>query len=162
MLPFYYSYFTSPLGILRIKATESSIYEVIFTDELHQDDLHQPSVILECKRQLAEFFESKRRTFELNINPDGTPFQHKVWDLLQTLPFGEKTTYQKLAELTGDAKNTRALANAIGKNPLAIIIPCHRVIGSNGSLTGYAWGLVRKSWLLDYEAKATGQFMKLF
>lgn len=162
MLPFYYSTYTSSIGPMRIKATENSIYEILFTDETSDSDMHQPPVLLECIKQLEAYFAGHLRQFDIAVNPGGTPFQQAVWEQLRALPYGTTTTYLKLAELSGEAKNTRAIAGAIAKNPLAVLIPCHRVLGSNGSLTGYAWGLVRKQWLIDHEARCSGSYMKLF
>lgn len=102
--------------------------------------------------QLAEYFEGKRTHFELKLNPEGTEFQKKVWKKLEEIPFGKTISYQQIANQLGDPKVIRAAASANGKNPIAIIIPCHRVIGSDGSLTGYAGGLHRKKWLLEHES----------
>ena len=101
--------------------------------------------------QLTEYFEGTRTSFDLKLAPDGTDFQKRVWKQLQEIPFAKTTSYQKMANALGDPKVIRAAASANGKNPIAIIIPCHRVIGSDGSLTGYASGLHRKKWLLDHE-----------
>jgi methylated-DNA-[protein]-cysteine S-methyltransferase len=103
--------------------------------------------------QLDEYFSGKRKTFNLPLAQPGTPFQQKVWELLYMIPFGKTISYHQLAMQYGDLKAIRAVASANGKNNLAIIIPCHRVIGSNRSLTGYAGGLWRKKWLLEHEAK---------
>lgn len=162
MLPFFYSYLPTPIGILRIKATERAIHEIVFVEEAADSDLHQPVVIQECRRQLEAYFTEGKRMFDVPLNPNGTQFQRHVWDQLILLPYGRTISYQEFARKTGDERNIRAIANAIGKNPLAVIVPCHRVIGSNGSLTGYAWGLVRKKWLIDLEAKTSGSFMQLF
>lgn len=162
MLPFFYGFYASPLGSIRVKATENSIHEIVFADKSAESDLHQPVIIHECIRQLKAYMNGQLRTFDLSINPEGTPFQQTVWEQLRDLPFGTTTTYLKLAEQAGESRNTRAIAGAIARNPLAIVIPCHRVLGSNGSLTGYAWGLVRKQWLLDHEAKVSGTYLKLF
>ena len=102
--------------------------------------------------QLQEYFLRKRLIFELPLSPDGTEFYNKVWHELLNIPFGKTISYLELARRLGDEKVIRAAASANGKNPVAIIIPCHRVIGSNGSLTGYAGGLWRKQWLLDFES----------
>ena len=101
--------------------------------------------------QLTEYFEGTRTSFDLKLAPDGTDFQKRVWKQLQEIPFAKTVSYQKMANDLGDPKVIRAAASANGKNPIAIIIPCHRVIGSDGSLTGYASGLHRKKWLLDHE-----------
>ncbi len=101
--------------------------------------------------QLTEYFEGTRTSFDLKLSPKGTEFQKRVWKQLEKIPFSKTTSYQKMANQLGDPKVIRAAASANGKNPIAIIIPCHRVIGSDGSLTGYASGLHRKKWLLDHE-----------
>jgi methylated-DNA-[protein]-cysteine S-methyltransferase len=101
--------------------------------------------------QLKEYFEGNRTDFQFKINPNGTDFQKKVWEELLNIPFGKTASYQEVTNNLGDPKAIRAVANANGKNPLWIVVPCHRVIGSDGSLTGYAGGLWRKKWLLDHE-----------
>jgi AraC family transcriptional regulator of adaptative response/methylated-DNA-[protein]-cysteine methyltransferase len=105
------------------------------------------------KKQLAEYFSGKRKIFNLPLVMTGTAFQQKVWKALQEIPFGKKTTYRELTNKLRDPKAIRAVAGANGANKMAIIIPCHRVIGSDGSLTGYAGGLWRKQWLLDHESE---------
>ena len=102
--------------------------------------------------EVNEYFDGKREVFTLDLNPEGTDFQKKVWDALLTIPFGKTTSYLELSKTLGDVKAIRAVAAANGKNPLWIIVPCHRVIGSDGSLTGYAGGLHRKQWLLEHES----------
>jgi methylated-DNA-[protein]-cysteine S-methyltransferase len=102
--------------------------------------------------QLNEYFEGSRKHFDLKLNPEGTDFQKKVWKQLEQIPYGKTLSYLELSEQLGNVKAIRAVANANGKNPLWIVVPCHRVIGSNGSLTGYAGGLHRKQWLLEHES----------
>lgn len=111
------------------------------------------SALRRLQKQLKEYFEGQRIKFDLPIVMTGTPFQKKVWKALLDIPFGKTRTYQSLTNLLGDPKAIRAVAGANGANKMAIIIPCHRVIGSDGSLTGYAGGLSRKQWLLDHENK---------
>jgi methylated-DNA-[protein]-cysteine S-methyltransferase len=106
-----------------------------------------------CTTQFDEYFSGKRRKFELPIRQEGTQFQKRVWDELLNIPFGKTISYLQLAQRLGDAKVIRAAASANGRNHLSIVVPCHRVIGSDGSLTGYGGGLPRKKWLLDHEAK---------
>ena len=106
-----------------------------------------PIELEDCVCQLKEYFEGKRRQFNLKLNPQGTEFQKKVWKHLEQIPYGKTLSYLELSKQLGDIKAIRAVANANGKNPLWIIVPCHRVIGSDGSLTGYAGGLHRKQWL---------------
>ncbi|MFD1615911.1 methylated-DNA--[protein]-cysteine S-methyltransferase [Gelatiniphilus marinus] len=111
-----------------------------------------PIELEDCAIQLNEYFEGTRKQFNLNLNPKGTDFQQKVWKALQQIPYGKTLSYLELSKQLGHAKAIRAVANANGKNPLWIIVPCHRVIGSDGSLTGYAGGLHRKKWLLEHES----------
>jgi methylated-DNA-[protein]-cysteine S-methyltransferase len=102
--------------------------------------------------QFEEFFKGERTSFDIKVSPEGTEFQKKVWKQLQKIEFGRTVSYQQMANQLGDPKVIRAAASANGKNPISIIIPCHRVIGSDGSLTGYAGGLHRKKWLLEHES----------
>jgi len=141
----------SPLGNIVLEGNESGLQRVEFGKEVpHRAEL--PESLKIGLAQLKEYFEGKRKEFELPLNPSGTAFQKKVWKLLETIPFGSTRTYHEIAVALGDPKVIRAAASANGKNPIAIIIPCHRVIGSDGSLIGYAGGLDRKKWLLDHES----------
>src|SRR5690606_1404800 len=126
-----------------------SLVKVLDSEEKITDIIPQP--LEDCAFQLQEYFQGIRKAFDLKLNPEGTPFQKQVWKLLQQIPFGKTISYLDLAKQLGDVKAVRAVANANAKNPLWIIVPCHRVIGSNGSLTGYAGGLHRKEWLLHHE-----------
>lgn len=145
-------YINSPLGVTKIEGNVDGIMSisVLNSNEKLTDII--PEVLQDCVYQLNEYFEGKRQNFSLKLNPQGTDFQQKVWNALQTIPYGTTTTYLKLSQQLGDVKAIRAVANANGKNPLWIVIPCHRVIGSDGSLTGYAGGLHRKQWLLEHES----------
>ncbi|WP_417557042.1 methylated-DNA--[protein]-cysteine S-methyltransferase [Mesoflavibacter zeaxanthinifaciens] len=145
-------YINSPLGVTKIEGDVDGIMSisVLNSNEKLTDII--PELLQDCVYQLNEYFEGKRQTFSLKLNPQGTDFQQKVWKALQTIPYGTTTTYLKLSQQLGDVKAIRAVANANGKNPLWIVIPCHRVIGSDGSLTGYAGGLHRKQWLLEHES----------
>ena len=107
--------------------------------------------------QLNDYFEGKRTAFDFRLNPHGTEFQQKVWLALLEIPFGKTVSYLELSKKLGDIKAIRAVASANGKNPLWIVVPCHRVIGTDGSLTGYAGGLWRKKWLLEHENPTTQQ-----
>jgi methylated-DNA-[protein]-cysteine S-methyltransferase len=148
----YTTYYTSPLGIIKVQCTDENLVAVIFcSDENGVPDEHP--LLQKTVRQLDEYFAGKRRTFNLPLQQEGTGFQQKVWELLMQIPFGKTLSYQQLATRYGDLKAIRAVASANGKNNLAIIVPCHRVIGTNQSLTGYAGGLWRKKWLLAHEAK---------
>ena len=145
-------YINSPIGITKIYGDENGIASVtvLNTDEKISDII--PEELEDCVLQLQEYFKGERQEFSLKLNPQGTEFQQRVWDALQTIPYGKTTSYLELSKQLGDVKAIRAVANANGKNPLWIIIPCHRVIGSDGSLTGYAGGLHRKKWLLEHES----------
>lgn len=140
----------SPIGALSVYGDSTGISEVVFREEKIVSE-QIPDSLKDAVTQLNEYFEGKRTHFNLQLNPKGTDFQKKVWQQLQQIPFGKTITYQEMANILGNPKVIRAAASANGKNPIAIIIPCHRVIGSDGSLTGYAGGLHRKKWLLQHE-----------
>lgn len=145
------AFIKTPLGIARIIGDESGISSVSVLDSDEKESDVIPEVLQDCVYQLQEYFNGKRQNFSLVLNAEGTDFQKKVWEGLIEIPFGKTTSYLALSRELGDEKAIRAVASANGKNPLWIIVPCHRVIGSNGSLTGYAGGLWRKKWLLDHE-----------
>lgn len=149
-------YYKSELGLLEIIATQTSICAVNFVDEdtYKLDQLTTVSdidCVNECIKQLKEYFLEKRKDFSLPLALEGTEFQQRVWQELLKIPFGETISYLQLSERLGNKKAIRAVGRANGRNPVAIIVPCHRVIGSDGSLTGYAGGLWRKEWLLKHE-----------
>ena len=142
----------SPLGFTKITGDVNGIASVIVLNSEEKVSVKIPITLKDCVLQLNQYFEGSREQFSLKLNPKGTDFQNRVWLSLQTIPFGKTTSYLQLSKQLGDPKAIRAVANANGKNPLWIIIPCHRVIGTDGSLTGYAGGLHRKQWLLDHES----------
>jgi len=144
------AFIKTPLGIAKIIGDNQGISEISVLDE---GDISKsiPKELKEVVAQLKDYFSGKRNDFELKLNPKGTDFQQKVWQELGNIPFGKTITYLDLAKKLGDPKVIRAAASANGKNPLWIIVPCHRVIGTDGSLTGYAGGLWRKKWLLEHE-----------
>ncbi|MDN3643465.1 methylated-DNA--[protein]-cysteine S-methyltransferase [Lutimonas halocynthiae] len=145
-------FFKTPIGTARIVGNQEGISEIsVLNEELDSTQL-VPEVLLECVKQLTEYFEGERKDFSIKINPKGTDFQKTVWDELLNIPFGKRTTYMKQTLKLGNEKAIRAVASANGKNPIWIVIPCHRVVGSDGSLTGYAGGLWRKNWLLEHES----------
>jgi len=161
----YTTYYHSPLGLLKISGTEEYISEVNFIDNAEKKSRpgnHIPPMIIRCIEEFIQYFQGDRRTFDVPVNQEGTPFQKEVWNELSAIPFGKTISYLELAIRTGDPKATRAVANANGKNNVAIIVPCHRVIGSNKSLVGYAGGLWRKKWLLDHEMKVAYGVQTLF
>jgi len=121
-----------------------------------------PPMLIQCVEQLIQYFNGQRRVFELPLNQPGTPFQQQTWNLLTAIPFGKTISYLQLAIKTGDPKATRAVASANGRNNIAIIVPCHRVIGSNRELIGYGGGLWRKKWLLEHEMKIMYGVQTLF
>ncbi|WP_139856178.1 methylated-DNA--[protein]-cysteine S-methyltransferase [Aequorivita sinensis] len=142
----------SPIGVIEIVGNSEGVSSILFKDD---DSLaiseNIPKELNDVVTQLQEYFEGKRSTFNVKITPKGTDFQKRVWNELLNIPFGKTLNYQQIANKLGDPKVIRAAASANGKNPISIIIPCHRVIGSDGSLTGYAGGLHRKKWLLEHE-----------
>lgn len=144
-----------PIGLLEIRANDEGITHVMFVDEPSTPARPHP-LIERCKTQLEEYFEGRRRTFDVPLAPQGTAFQQRVWLRLRDVPFGETCSYATISRGIGCPKSHRAVGAANGRNPLAIIVPCHRVIGSNGQLTGYAGGLERKQWLLQHERAQHG------
>jgi methylated-DNA-[protein]-cysteine S-methyltransferase len=145
----------SPVGKIVLVSNDTHLKSLAFSDERVevQDDL--PGILQMTIRQLNEYFAGIRFSFELDLDPDGTGFQKKVWQQLLQVPFGATKNYRDIAILTGSALNARAVGTANGKNPIPVIIPCHRIIGSDGKLTGYSGGLDRKRWLLLHEARHT-------
>jgi methylated-DNA-[protein]-cysteine S-methyltransferase len=145
------TYYKTPIGIAKIIGNENGISSVTVLDNKIEISTEIPSYLKDCVTQLDEYFKGKRTEFNLKLNPQGTDFQKRVWSELINVPYGKTRTYLEQSKILGDAKAIRAVASANGKNPVWIIIPCHRIIGSDGSLTGYAGGLWRKKWLLAHE-----------
>jgi methylated-DNA-[protein]-cysteine S-methyltransferase len=161
----YTTYYHSPVGLLKICGTEQFISEVSFHDTSQKSQQNKkdiPPLIIQCIEQLIQYFHGQRRVFELPISQPGTSFQKEVWGHLMTIPYAKTISYIQLAIKTGDPKATRAVASANGKNNVAIIIPCHRVIGANKDLVGYGGGLWRKKWLLEHEMKVAYGVQTLF
>lgn len=159
------TYYHSPVGILKISGTEDFINEVSFHDTTQKPEgsrKNLPPLFINCIEQLIQYFNGERRHFELPLNQPGTAFQQDVWNYLSAIPYGKTISYLELAKRTGDIKATRAVAGANGKNNIAIIVPCHRVIGANRDLVGYGGGLWRKKWLLDLEARVAHGVQTLF
>ncbi len=144
------TYIKTALGIAKIIGDEEGISVISVSDEGEISD-SIPKVLQEAVSQLNDYFEGKGTDFTFKLNPSGTEFQQKVWKGLLEIPFGKTISYMELSKKLGDVKAIRAVASANGKNPLWIVVPCHRVIGTDGSLTGYAGGLWRKKWLLEHE-----------
>ena len=149
-------FINSPLGITKIVGDENGIAEISILSE-GEVSKTIPLELQEAVSQLGDYFDGKRQNFNFKLNPKGTDFQQKVWQELLHIPFGKTISYLDLSKKLGDVKAIRAVASANGKNPLWIVVPCHRVIGTDGSLTGYAGGLWRKKWLLEHENPTTQQ-----
>ena len=153
--------YQSQLGYLFLKSDGESVTVVSFSD-IEMSEINSCPVLEECRDQLDRYFKGELMTFKIPLNFEGTNFQQKVWAELLKIPFGETITYMELAVRLGDAKAIRAVGTANGRNPIAIIIPCHRVIGAGNKLTGYAGGIWRKKWLLELEMKFNPNKRTLF
>jgi methylated-DNA-[protein]-cysteine S-methyltransferase len=153
------TYYHSPLGELEISASEDTLHSILFVDTQKKpaprrsasEDL--PKVIYQTIQELEEYFAGTRREFSVNFSHSGTDFQQKVWAELYNIPYGETISYLELARRIGNEKSIRAVGTTNGNNKICIIVPCHRVIGSNGKLVGYGGDLWRKEWLLKHEYK---------
>ncbi|CAM3760664.1 methylated-DNA--[protein]-cysteine S-methyltransferase [Flavobacterium cucumis] len=144
----------TPLGCTIIEGNENGISKIQVLNQECEITILVPEELKIAVTQIQEYFNRTRTSFTFRLNPSGTEFQKKVWQELLKIPFGKTNSYLELSKKLGDVKAIRAVASANAKNPLWIVIPCHRVIGSNGSLTGYAGGLWRKKWLLEHENPA--------
>jgi methylated-DNA-[protein]-cysteine S-methyltransferase len=142
----------TPLGHVQIVGDHNGITSISISDTQEELSSVIPDTLFDCVVQLKAYFNNELKTFNLKLNPVGTSFQKYVWQQLETIPFGTTISYLELSRQLGNIKAVRAVASANSKNPLLIIIPCHRVIGSDGNLTGYAGGLGRKKWLLNHES----------
>ncbi|WP_298485156.1 methylated-DNA--[protein]-cysteine S-methyltransferase [uncultured Maribacter sp.] len=151
------AFIKTPLGIAKITGNENGIASIIVLNSDVPLTTIIPEVLEDAVYQLHEYFKEERKVFNLTLNPEGTSFQKKVWKALKDIPYGKTISYMDLSKTLGDPKAIRAVAAANGKNPLWIVVPCHRVIGSDGSLTGYAGGLHRKKWLLELESPSKQQ-----
>ena len=151
----YYQQVSCPFGTVHLYATEQHLKALLFKPwaKVEKSVLTQQSnaVLEQTKSQLNEYFEGTRQTFSIPLESQGTDFQKQVWQTLITIPFGTTWNYGQLATAIGNKNASRAVGAANGKNPISIIVPCHRVIGANGTLTGYAGGLKAKEWLLKHE-----------
>ena len=146
------TYYKTPIGTAKIIGDDSGIQSISVLDDDVKNSNTIPKCLQKCVTQLDEYFSGSRKEFNLKLNPQGTEFQKKVWVELLGISFGKSRTYLEQSKSFGDPKAIRAVASANGKNPIMIVIPCHRVIGSDGSLTGYASGIWRKKWLLEHES----------
>tara|TARA_B100000809_G_C14878441_1_gene438258 strand:- start:248 stop:730 length:483 start_codon:yes stop_codon:yes gene_type:complete len=145
------TYYKTPIGTAKIIGDKNGIQSISVLDDDIETSKDTPYCLQACVSQLEEYFNGKRASFNLTVNPKGTAFQIKVWKSLLKINYGKTKSYLAQSKGLGDVKANRAVATANGKNPIWIIIPCHRVIGSDGSLTGYAGGIWRKKWLLAHE-----------
>ena len=161
----YYTYYDSPIGLIKIGGSETYISELIFLDNKSQIVYGEPGVsdvLHHCTEQLIEYFNGRRKQFDLPIHQEGTAFQEKVWTKLHEIPYGKTISYLELSKKMGDEKAVRAVAASNGKNKIMLIVPCHRVIGTSKSLVGYAGGLQRKKWLLQHEFRIANGIQTLF
>lgn len=160
------AYYKSEIGWLEIVGTEESVKEIEFIEAEAVNDESVPVQVTGevsiCLTQLDEYFKGSRKDFSFKLAPEGTEFQKAVWQELVTIPFGETVSYFDIAKALNNEKAVRAVGAANGRNPIVIVVPCHRVIGSNGKLTGYGGGLWRKEWLLNHEGVVVGKQMRLF
>jgi methylated-DNA-[protein]-cysteine S-methyltransferase len=149
-------YYNSPVGLIRIVSHDNAISQVFFVSEKSQEEITSGAV-QQCQDELDEYFYRGRKFFSVELDLRGTEFQRRVWSELLTIPFGKTISYEALAIRIGDIKAIRAAALATGQNPIGIIVPCHRVIGKSGDLTGYGGGLEVKEWLLYHEGSLLKQ-----
>ena len=157
------TFYQSEIGLIEIVSTETDIISLNFVDDDGDKTAAVPPALQECVAQLDEYFQGTRRAFELKLAPQGTEFQQRVWQELLKIPYGQTVSYLDIARAIGNEQAVRAVGSANGQNPISIIIPCHRVIGRDGQLTGYGGGLWRKAWLLNHEQTfALGKQMSLF
>jgi methylated-DNA-[protein]-cysteine S-methyltransferase len=152
----------TPIGYFVIKGTSDFITSASFSDEKEENTKKLPPLAKTATKEFKDYFSGKNRVFTIPVQQPGSDFQQAVWKELQTIPYGKTQSYLSLAKQLGNAKTIRAVGNANGKNAAAIVIPCHRVIGSSGDLVGYAGGLWRKAWLLELEAKTANGVQLLF
>ncbi|MBZ9686623.1 methylated-DNA--[protein]-cysteine S-methyltransferase [Clostridium estertheticum] len=148
----YYGYYNSPIGILEIITSEDAVISAMFVEAI-KESTGQPHILKQAIKQFDEYFKGTRSEFEIKCEVQGTEFQEKVWKSLEEIPYGVTLSYKELAIAIGNEKASRAVGKANSKNIISIIIPCHRVIGADKSLTGYAGGLDRKQWLLEHERR---------
>ena len=164
----YIDYFNSPIGLMECKASDKGLVHVIFCGERANDESDKADSVIKhkvntnhltykCIKQLDEYFSGVRSIFDIAFDPKGTDFQQQVWACLSTIPYGKTASYGDIAKMVGKPKGAQAVGGANGRNPLTIVVPCHRVVGGNGALTGYAGGIERKLWLLNHEGISANQ-----
>ena len=157
----YKAYYHSPIGWIEIHASFDAVTSIVFCDGPKNDaciDMSESVILAKCVRQLDEYFTGRRMNFNVSVNQKGTQFQQTVWNALLDIPFGKTVSYTDVAKTVNAPRAVRAVGAANGQNKVWIIVPCHRVIGVNGSLTGYAGGLERKKWLLAHEAQVVSSW----
>ncbi|WP_206427367.1 methylated-DNA--[protein]-cysteine S-methyltransferase [Clostridium rectalis] len=150
MIKIFEDYYKSPIGYIKITSSDNTILAVNFIDSINKKSSNN-SITSMCISQLDEYFKGIRKMFNLPISPNGTNFQNRVWNELTNIPYGTTVSYKDIGEKIGNKNYSRAVGNANNKNKIVIIIPCHRIIGSNKKLVGYAGGLWRKQWLIEHE-----------
>lgn len=153
------SYLHSPVGWLKLTTDKKFLLSISFENEGGNISEISPPVLQQSIVQLEEYFAGIRKDFDIELAPVGTDFQQRIWELVKKVPFGKTASYLDIAKDSGSDKNTRAVGLANGKNPIPIVIPCHRIVGTNGKLTGYAGGLERKRWLLLHEQNFSGSYL---
>ena len=151
----------SPIGPLRLVATDDALVAIEFDAPPEPKSPSHP-ILDQAERELAEYFQGARRTFTVHLDPVGTAFQHRVWEALLRVPYGRVESYAGVARAIGSPAAVRAVGAANGRNPIPIIVPCHRIVGSNGDLTGYGGGMAKKQWLLGHEGGGPGRTLDLF
>ncbi len=156
------AYCSSPIGILEVESSSDAIHAVNFVEREGEASANIPLVLKQCIEELKEYFSGTRNDFTVKLSMEGTVFQKKVWNELLHIPYGKTTSYLNMAKKLADEKSIRAVGGANGKNKIAIIVPCHRVIGHNFKLVGYAGGLWRKQWLLQHEGALVAAQQTLF
>jgi methylated-DNA-[protein]-cysteine S-methyltransferase len=165
------SYYDSPIGAIEIRSAGNVITDILFVNSWKGAKVNESEIsftkptspiINKCIKELDEYFAGKRKVFTFNINQSGTAFQQKVWKELVNIPYGRTISYLELSKRIGDTKAIRAVGTANGNNSICIVVPCHRVIGSNGDLVGYGGELWRKKWLLELEGKYANGVQTLF
>ncbi len=165
MSELHYTYYESPVGLIKIGGNDHYIGELIFVDNKDQLTHGEPGIselMHQCTEELIEYFHGTRKTFDIPVHQEGTDFQKRVWSELMEIDYGKTISYMDLAKRLGDPKVIRAAASTNGKNKIVLLVPCHRVIGSDRSLVGYSGGMWRKKWLLQHEFKIKNGIQTLF
>jgi methylated-DNA-[protein]-cysteine S-methyltransferase len=151
----FFGYHESPIGLIEVGCTSDAVRSLNFVERQRETSTSN-AVVEKAVRQIKEYFAGDRREFDVPVDAQGTPFQKAVWRRLLEIPYGRTASYRDIARSLGNPKAVRAVGGANGRNPIAIIVPCHRIIGSDGSLTGYGSGIWRKEWLLEHEGWSAG------